>query len=171
MLLPPQVLLHLWPEGGEEVIRVHDDVHKRVDPTNEGAMSAGIILGAAPADHGHHSVMVHMQECHLTIVLAQHKENRIEQLGYLGQIVNIHNACLAVCLGGARPIDGLATPAIVLPDHKALVHHPHTQGHLKEVIDQQGAFQFKWFAITHKARSPRQDKVLIKGQYGEQRQR
>lgn len=101
VLLPPQILLHLRSEGGEEVVGVHDDVHERVDPANEGAMSAGIVLGGAPADHGHHSVMIHMQERHLTIVLAQHKEDRVEQFGYLGQIVNIHYACLTIRFGGA----------------------------------------------------------------------
>lgn len=101
VLLPPQILLHLRSEGGEEVVGVHDDVHERVDPANEGAMSAGIVLGGAPADHGHDSVMIHMQERHLTIVLAQHKEDRVEQFGYLGQIVNIHHACLTIRLGGA----------------------------------------------------------------------
>lgn len=101
VLLPPQILLHLRSEGGEEVVGVHDDVHERVDPANEGAMSARIVLGGAPADHGHDSVMIDMQERHLTIVLAQHKEDRVEQFGYLGQIVNIHNACLTICLGGA----------------------------------------------------------------------
>lgn len=30
VFLPPQVLLHLGPEGGQHVVHVHDDVHERV---------------------------------------------------------------------------------------------------------------------------------------------
>ena len=31
VLLPPQVGLHPWPEGRQEVVRVHDDVDAKVD--------------------------------------------------------------------------------------------------------------------------------------------
>ena len=45
--LPPKVLLHLGPEGGEEVVEVHDDVdphvqepaERRVSPANKSINS------------------------------------------------------------------------------------------------------------------------------------
>jgi len=156
VLLPPQVLLHLGSEGGEEVVGVHDDVHEGVDPTDEGTMSAGIVLAGAPADHGHDGVVVHMQEGHLAVVLAQHKEDGIQQLGDLGQVIDIDDAGLTIGLGGAGPVHRLAPPAVVLPDDHALVDHPHTEGHLEEVVDEQGAFQLEGLAILHELRSPGQ---------------
>jgi hypothetical protein len=35
VLLPPEVLLVLWPRVGGEVVRIHDDVNKGVDGTDE----------------------------------------------------------------------------------------------------------------------------------------
>lgn len=40
VFLPPQVLLHLWPDGGQHVVRVHNDVHERVEQTEERAVAA-----------------------------------------------------------------------------------------------------------------------------------
>lgn len=33
VLLPPQILLELRSHGRQQVVRVHDDVHERVDGT------------------------------------------------------------------------------------------------------------------------------------------
>lgn len=164
VLLPPEILLHLWSEGRQEVVGVHDDVHKGVDPANEGAVAARIVLGGAPADHGHDCVMIDVQECHLAIVLTQHKEDRVQQLGDLGQIVDVDDACLAVRLGRTRPIDRLTAPAVILPNDHALVHHPDAERHLEEVVDEQRALQLEGFAVAHKARTPRQHKVQIEAQ-------
>lgn len=40
VFLPPQVLLHLRSDGGQHVVRVHDDVHERVEQTEERAVTA-----------------------------------------------------------------------------------------------------------------------------------
>lgn len=40
VFLPPEVLLHLWPNGGQHVIRVHNDVYKRVKQPKERAVTA-----------------------------------------------------------------------------------------------------------------------------------
>jgi len=145
-------------------------VHEGVDPANEGAMSAGIVLAGAPADHGHHRVMVDMQEGHLSVILAQHKENGVQQLGNLGQIVDIDDARLTIRLGCAGPINRLAPPAVVLPDDHALVDHPNTEGYLEEIVDEQGAFQLEGFAILHELGSPGQHEEEIEGQDAQQGQ-
>jgi hypothetical protein len=40
VLLPPKVLLHLRPKGCQQVVRVHDDVHKQVDDSDQGYMAS-----------------------------------------------------------------------------------------------------------------------------------
>lgn len=139
-------------------------MHERVDPADEGAVAAGIVLAGAPADHGHHGVVVHMQEGHLAVVLAQHKEDGVQQLGDLGQIVDIDDACLPIGLGRAGPVHWLASPAIVLPDDHALVDHPDAEGHLEEVVDEQGAFQLEGLAILHELGTPVEDEEQVEGE-------
>lgn len=53
-------------------------MHKWVDPTDEGAMAAGIILGGAPWDQWHNGMMIDMQKCDLTFIFTQHKEDGIQ---------------------------------------------------------------------------------------------
>lgn len=40
VFLPPQVFLHLRPDGGQHVVRVHDDMYERVEQTEERAVAA-----------------------------------------------------------------------------------------------------------------------------------
>lgn len=39
VFLPPQVFLHLWSNGGQHVVRVHNDVYKCVEETEERAVA------------------------------------------------------------------------------------------------------------------------------------
>lgn len=39
VLLPPERLFQLWFEGGQEVVRVHDDMHPRIDESQEGGVT------------------------------------------------------------------------------------------------------------------------------------
>jgi hypothetical protein len=40
VLLPPQVLLHVGPKGGQQVVTVHDDMHKWVDNAEQSPMAS-----------------------------------------------------------------------------------------------------------------------------------
>jgi len=40
VFLPPEVLLHLWTNGSQHVIRVHNDVYERVKQPKERAVTA-----------------------------------------------------------------------------------------------------------------------------------
>lgn len=53
-------------------------------------MSTGIILGSSPRDHGHHRMMIQVQECDLSIFLTNHKENGIEQLRNFRQEIKVN---------------------------------------------------------------------------------
>jgi len=44
VFLPPEVLLHLRTYGCQHVVRVHDDVHERVEQPEERAVTAYIIM-------------------------------------------------------------------------------------------------------------------------------
>ena len=54
---PPQVLLHVWPEGCEKVVGVHDDVHQRVERPAERLLASGQPTGQRPPEDGHDSMM------------------------------------------------------------------------------------------------------------------
>lgn len=43
VFLPPEVLLHLRTNSGQHVVRVHDDVHERVEQPEESAVTAYIL--------------------------------------------------------------------------------------------------------------------------------
>lgn len=74
VLLPPEVPLHGGPESREQVVRVHDYVHERVQEAEEGAVPAGGELHPEPHRHGHHPVMDHVQGRYVVVLLPQHEE-------------------------------------------------------------------------------------------------
>lgn len=61
VLLPPEVLLELGSEGGEQVVRVHHNVDEGVEQSEEGAVATGSELDAEPHGHGHASVVNDVQ--------------------------------------------------------------------------------------------------------------
>lgn len=60
VLLPPQELLEARPEHCQQVVRVHDYVHKGVEQAEEGAVAARGELDAEPHGHGHAAVVDHV---------------------------------------------------------------------------------------------------------------
>lgn len=85
--LPPEVLLELGSEGREQVVRVHHDVDECVEQTEEGTVATWSELDAEPHGHGHASVMNDVQRRHLTSFFTHHKEERIEELCELREVV------------------------------------------------------------------------------------
>jgi len=69
ILLPPEVLLHAGPERGQQVVRVHDDVHKGVEQAEESAVATWGELDSKPDAHGHAAMVDHMQCGHMLILL------------------------------------------------------------------------------------------------------
>lgn len=49
--LPPQILLHLWSHCSQQVIRIHDNVYKWVDQSQQRSMSTYIAIDQATAPH------------------------------------------------------------------------------------------------------------------------
>lgn len=93
MLLPPQVLLVLRPHGCQHVVRVHDDVHERIDETHEYKMTTGHEPGPDPTHVQHERVVVQMEERHLAGLLPQHEEHRVQELGHFSQVKHVDSSC------------------------------------------------------------------------------
>lgn len=70
VLLPPEVLLELRSHRGEQVVRVHDDVHKGIKQAEEGAVAARSKFDAEPHGHRHAAVVDDVQSGHLAGLLA-----------------------------------------------------------------------------------------------------
>ena len=115
--LPPQVLLHLWPHGGHQVVEIHDHVHAHVQEHEEGGVSTANpsktnrinvnkskqtilkgLLEKYPAGHWHHCVVDHMQGGQLVVLLAENKEEGVHEICELGEEIPPDNAgsCQAI---------------------------------------------------------------------------
>lgn len=90
VLLPPQVFVHVWSQGGQSVVCVHQNVNERVDHGREESCgkktvisiiilknrtttlttSTGNPLDANPPERKHGTVMVHVQERQLVVLFA-----------------------------------------------------------------------------------------------------
>lgn len=75
VLLPPEVLLVLRAQRGQEVVGVHDDVHEGVEEAEEGRVPAGGELHAEPHRHRHHAVVDHVQGGDVVVLLTQDEED------------------------------------------------------------------------------------------------
>ncbi len=62
VLLPPEVLLHVWAQGGQEVVGVHDDVHDGVHEAAERLLASGQPAHEAIGEDGHDTMMENLQK-------------------------------------------------------------------------------------------------------------
>lgn len=95
---------HRRTVNGHEIVAVHQDVHEHIQTERYAATAVRLTRivqrGRCPHDDG--TVMVHMQERHLVVFLAQHKDNGIEQIQVLVQ--HVKEQCEA---GGVVRFDAL----------------------------------------------------------------
>lgn len=125
VLLPPDVLGVLRAHGGQHVVRVEEDVNEVVDEVGEGPVAAGEELDTDPGLDGGERVVVQVQQGDLAVLLAEHKEDRIGELGKLRDIIpptEVGHSQRHSVLG---IIDGLTTVAVVHEPsaHQVLVKH------------------------------------------------
>lgn len=80
VFLPPQVLLHVRANGSQAVVRVHDDVDKRVDEADEERLSTGYVFDSSPPVEDHGAVVVDVKKCQLAILFPQNKKYRVTKL-------------------------------------------------------------------------------------------
>lgn len=74
VLLPPDELLVLGSESGDQVISVHDNVDESVEQSEEAAVTAGGELDSEPHRQRHHSVVNNVQGRDLIVLFAQNEE-------------------------------------------------------------------------------------------------
>lgn len=87
IFLPPEITLHSRSHRGQHIVRIHEDVHECVEESKECRMSARRKLDAPPNGDGHNAMMDHMQRGHLIVPFAHHKEERVKELGKLGEVI------------------------------------------------------------------------------------
>jgi hypothetical protein len=75
ILLPPQVLLVLGSKCGDQVVRVHDDVDKSVQESEESGVTAWGKFDAEPHRHGHDPVVDHVEGRNVVVFLPQNEED------------------------------------------------------------------------------------------------
>lgn len=80
VFLPPQVLLIAGAHGSQTVVRVHDNMDDTVQQGVERSHTTWRKPNSKPPGEGHDGVMVDMKECHLAILLPQHKEDSVQHL-------------------------------------------------------------------------------------------
>lgn len=93
--LPPQLPLHLWTETGQEVVKVHYDMHNVIQEPRECQ-----VLSECPAQEheGHKSdadMVVDVQERHLILLATKDHKDRVTEIKELQQeVVPIISATL-----------------------------------------------------------------------------
>jgi len=85
--LPPKVLLHLGPEGGEEVVEVHDDVDPHVQEPAERRVSPANKSDPPPGCEGHNSVVYNVQRRQMAELLPENEEEAVEVVDVLAEEV------------------------------------------------------------------------------------
>lgn len=87
VFLPPQVLLVAGTEGSQAIVRVHEDVDNTVQQSMKGSLATWSKTDSKPPGEGHDGVMIDMKKCHLAVLLPQNKEDSVQHLNELGEIV------------------------------------------------------------------------------------
>lgn len=83
VFLPPEEFSILRPERAQSVVKVHDEMHERVDPCVEGAKSSWRDLDSPPPRVRHQSVVNDVESRDLVPFLFQDEKIRIEELHVL----------------------------------------------------------------------------------------
>lgn len=87
ILLPPQVLLVLRTHGGHHVVEVHDDVHERVEHTDQDSLLAEEVFQVEERPEGHCRMVIDMQERHLALIFTQYEKHGVQEIQYFREVV------------------------------------------------------------------------------------
>ena len=111
--LPPEILLDLGTQAGQEVVAVHYDVDAAVEGRPDHAVSAGKKVDVDPREGDHGAVVVHVQEGQLIVLSPQDEEDRVQQLQNLGEVVEPEGRGDAHWPRARGVVHGLARPVVV----------------------------------------------------------
>lgn len=62
-------------------------MHPRIDYPYQYCDFTRLILQETPREEGHGGVMVHVQEGHLVVLLAEHEEDSVQKFGHFSEKV------------------------------------------------------------------------------------
>lgn len=155
--LPPQVLLHLGTDGGEEVVGVHDDVHDGVHADSEDGMAVAAEVQEQPAAEHDQKVVDDVEERDLRVLLAKDEEHGVHEVGDPdeavppGQPQDGH-----VCLCRRAVVDALAEEVVLTAEvrQRQQAHGEVRVGeHREGVVQQYGPLEVVRLAVLHPAGS------------------
>lgn len=89
IFFPPEELLHLRSQCTQQIVRVHDNMHKRVHEANGDALFPECVLQVVVCPKHHYRMMVDVQKSHLVLVLAQHKEHGVQKFSDFRNVIPI----------------------------------------------------------------------------------
>uniref|UniRef100_A0A147BW06 Secreted protein n=1 Tax=Ixodes ricinus TaxID=34613 RepID=A0A147BW06_IXORI len=151
VLLPPEVLGHVGPDGRQAVVEVHQDVHEAIDEGEEGAVASRRELDPPPDAHGHHAMVDDVQRRDVSELLAQHKEYRVDKLDELGDVVPPGQVGHEDGLATLRVVNGLALPVVVSKQAVEAQQQEDDQadGHHEEVVPHHDPAQLHRLPVLH----------------------
>lgn len=142
VLLPAEIFLILGSKCGHKIIKVHDDMHQRVDESEEASMTARRVAKSRPQTHRQDAVVDDVENGHLVGFLAQHKENRVEKVDEFRDVeppADVNHAESSLVVG---VVNRLADEAVFAAEPSIAAHlikHPAIKEDLEEVVDEQHA--------------------------------
>ena len=113
MLLPPNVLLVFGSHGGNQVISVHNNMHRGIEEAEEGAVTTRGEFHTPPNSSRHDTVVNDVQCRDLIIFLTQNEEDSVEKLGELAEIIPPAKMGHYQLIRIIRVVDWLAYVAVV----------------------------------------------------------
>lgn len=87
ILFPPQIFAHVWPNGGESIIGIHDHMDKTIDHCASERATSWHKFGAHPPKCKHGAVMIDVKEGELILLFAQNEEECVTKFQTLAEIV------------------------------------------------------------------------------------
>lgn len=117
-----------------------------------------------PPSEWHDGVMEDMQECHLIGLFPQHKENCVQHLNELGEVIEPANWCHPHSFWRLRVVYQITAKCIPCSPacHQKLIAHVNRQSHNKDVIDDEDPLQIKRFPVLHYLGPQRYYKIDVK---------
>lgn len=87
VLLPPEIFMVFGAEGGQQVVRVHDDVNKRVEYAEKSGVTPGSEFDTPPHSDRHDTMVDDMKVGDLVKFLPQYEENGVHEFRELAKVV------------------------------------------------------------------------------------
>lgn len=173
IFLPPNEFLVLWSHGGHHVVEIHDDVDESVEQTEESRVATRCETDSEPDAHRHNAVMHNVQKRDMFILFAQNEENRVEELGELGEIIppaGVHHPNGQWIIGIIHRLASV-TVTICPARHGYLVEEPRAEDDLNRVVNDQSAAKLEGWTVFHVGRSPHFNEHDVSQANEERRQR